>query len=156
MPTILEQLSSKNIANIKTSNGKTITEIMKTEMERLEDCINNQISLFYVSYYPKKYERTYWFSKALYIDSFYEIGNNGTSIEMRLRFDDNLSYGHSLWNGNDAYLPEILNYGWSWKHQPKNPIDRLTQYSGFGFIENGIANYNLNNPYHIKIRVERY
>ncbi|MGX8701358.1 hypothetical protein [Caproiciproducens sp.] len=158
MPTILEQLQSKNIGSLQTSSNQSFADILKREVERLKQCIDDQISIFYMSYSPKVYKRTYKFERALFVDDFLDISTNGTkiTIKMRLRFNDALSYSPSLWHGSDAYLPLILDRGWAWKNQPNNPIDRFSKFSGAHFIEKGIEQFNQDNPLGIKINIQTY
>ena len=51
-----EQLTKIALNNVKTSNGKTLAEMMVQEAQRLYNCIQYHIDKYYKSYEPKIYE----------------------------------------------------------------------------------------------------
>lgn len=140
-----------NVATIRLKNGLTCEEILRHEADRLKSCIQNRINEFYAEYQPKVYQRTFAFQSSLYVDNFVQIGVSGTSLTIKLRFDEN-AYHPSLWGAESGYLPSLLNDGWKWHNSNVN-IYRLSNFDGYKFLEKAVDDYNQDNPYGIKVNI---
>ena len=108
----------------------------------------------YSSYYPSVYHRTGLFQKSLYLDNNIQFIANGKQIKMYIKFND-YAWHDSLWNGSSGYLPILWNYGWAWKDQ-SNPRERFTYWNGNDMFERAISKFEQDNPYGIKVKIEKY
>ena len=154
MSSIAEQLKNLSVNSNVKSNGISWTDILRSEMDRLKQYIQDELDMAYMSYYPKEYHRTGLFQQSLFVDDAVDINASGNQITMYVKFND-LAYHNSLWNGYDGYLPALWSEGWEWKDQ-SNPRERFTFYSGNDFIQNAVDKYNSNNPYGIIVQIEKY
>lgn len=150
--TIEEQLRKINVEKVRLSSGLTLQQALKKEVDRLYNCIQHYIDEYYTSYNPSVYERTYRFQSAMYTQNFLDARVVGNTIQLSITFHDSLAFHDSL-NGDSVYVPILINYGWSHKGYENKPDDHFHKYSGFHFIEKGIADFNRTNPLNIKIDV---
>lgn len=152
MSTIEQQLRKIAIDKVKLSNGMTLRETMKFEINRLYKCIQKYIDLYYDSYEPKAYSRTYRFQGSMYAQDFIDARVVGNTIQLSITFNDDLAF-HDSFSGEKAFVPILINYGWSHSGYESSPDDHFHKYSGFHFIEKGIADFNATNKLGIKIDV---
>lgn len=66
MASIEEQLKKIIVSTVKMSDGLTLQQQLKREVDRLYSCIQKYIDQYYDSYKPKVYERTYRFQGSMY------------------------------------------------------------------------------------------
>ena len=141
------------VSQLRTSSGVTLEEILRNEAQRLKDCIQKFIDEYYGSYSPSVYSRTFRFQRSLSVDDVVEVDVTQNQMRIYLLFDNNLAYHPSAFrNGQNGYVPVLINYGWQWKND-KIHKEHLSYYNGFNFVEKGIALYEQSNPYHIKMSV---
>ena len=151
---IKSQLNNINLNKVKI-NGKPIKTILKEETDRLYRCIQFYIDEYYTTYKPKVYDRTYRFQGAMYVENFLDIKIIGNTIQLQIKFNDDLAMHDSIYDNGVGYVPVLINDGWCWKGWGNKPEDHFHKYSGYHFIEKGIADFNRLNPYHIRINVEK-
>lgn len=151
---IKSQLNNINLNKVKI-NGKPIKTILKEEADRLYRCIQFYIDEYYATYKPKVYDRTYRFQGAMYVENFLDIKIIGNTIQLQIKFNDDLAMHDSIYDNGVGYVPVLINDGWCWKGWENKPEDHFHKYSGYHFIEKGIDDFNRLNPYHIKINVEK-
>ena len=154
MPSIAEQLKDLTINKQITSNGINWADILKNEINRLKQYIQNELDIAYMSYSPKVYHRTGLFKRSLFVDDTVNINASGKQLTMHIKFND-YAWHNSLWNGYSGYLPILWSEGWAWKDQ-SNPIERFTYWDGNGFLQTAIDKYNQDNPYGIVVKIEKY
>lgn len=140
MPSIEEQLR------------RIMTQKLKSETNRLYNCIQRHIDEYYKSYDPSVYQRTYRFQNAMYAQNFLDVKIIGNIIELAVTFNDNLSMHDSI-TGGQVYVPVLINYGWCHKGYENYPEDHFHRYNGYHFIERGIADFNRKNNLGVKINV---
>lgn len=160
MASIANQLKGINIANLKMSNGKTFTQNLKDEADRLRDCIQDKLERYLAENPPSIYNRTGGLESSLQVEDFADIKIIGNNLSINLWFDENANHqsgdGIEGWDGNGetvntAYL---LNYGYTVRKDVW-----FRDYENFGwrkagnFIEDGIAEFNKTNILGIKIDV---
>ena len=158
MASIKEQLRNISVMKYRNKSGLTYSELLKREVDRLYDCIQNRIDEYYDSYDPSKYRRTYRFMGALYAENLVDIRIIENRIELSIKFHPDLAY-HETWtpNGN-GYVPILLNYGFKNKKLKRylgleDDIEHLTVLKPQLFIENGILDWNKTNKLGITIDV---
>lgn len=127
-------------------------KILKTEAKRLKNCIQNQIDNYYESYTPVVggYDRTNRFKTSLYVEDIINLNIISNRIEIKLAFNPDLAWHDSLFSDEGAYVPLLINNGWSWD-EIITPNDHFSNYKGFHYIERGIKDFNRTNPYGIHV-----
>lgn len=154
MSSIADQLKNMNVGKLKMKNGQTYEEMLKKEVIKLKQYVDDEIALAYMSYYPKVYHRTNRFRHSTYVSDDIQYSANGKQITMYVRFND-LAWHNSLWNGSDGYLPLLWSEGWAWKDQ-SDPRERFTYWGGNSMLETAIEKYKMDNPLGLDVRIEKY
>lgn len=181
MASIEEQLNMISLQYARVDDGRTIAEVLKDEVNRLYHCIQKYIDAWYDKYNPQVYERTYRLQGALYAEDLADIRVDKKTLTLSVCVHDDLDYHKNLsevrwtdiheYNGywlEDRIIPIkdehetstllTMNYGW---YAPKlewligRRVDGLTHFSGVGFIEDGIAEWNQTNKFGIKIKFDK-
>lgn len=141
-----------NIASqLKSMQKQAIVEmgkILKKEVLRLKNCIQNRIDEYYSSYSPTTYDRTNKFKNSLMVEDFIDFNVVNNRIKIKLYFNPDLAWHESLFSDEGGYVPQLINSGWSWD-KIITPNDHFSNYKGFHYIEKGIKDFNRNNPYGI-------
>lgn len=135
--------------------GNDLSDLMddpevKVEMENymkqlgnlLKDCIQYYLDLYYAQRSPSVYKRTFGLQNSLQIEDFVNISLDTQLLTINLSFNDNLSWGNSLWNSSDGYKPILIDQGWEVKKDVWfKDIEHFGWQSGANFIENGIKEF---------------
>lgn len=135
-------------------------QFLLKEAENLRKCIQTEINNYYYSYNPSFYKRTYGLKTALNdgkpihfnSSNMIKIDVNAMTLSIELKFNENRSYGKSMFKGEKGYKPLLINSGWSVK---KNvwfkSTYRLGFYEGYDFIKKGIDKYKKDAPSNINV-----
>lgn len=159
---IQDQLNGADIRKLRTSNGKTLSQCLYSEIIRLRDLIQSYLDKYLMSTPPIVYKRTGMLLSSLQVDDFLSIKIINNGLEMAVRFNDNAIHmsgdGIAGWDGNDekVNVAILLNYGYRVKEDVwfKN-IENFGYRTGAYFVEDGVAEFNKNNPYGIKVTIIR-
>lgn len=156
------QLKNIDVTKLKFKNGKTYGQVMVEETNRLRNCIQARLDAYMNSYQPKIYSRTGALQNSLKVDDILNLKVTGKTMSLDIYFDDSGYHrsgdGIQGWDGNGetvntAYL---LNYGYEVE---KDVWFKDIPYFGYRpaghFIEDGIADFEMSNPYGIKIKVHK-
>lgn len=156
------QLKSIDVTKLKFKNGKTYSQVMIEETNRLKNCIQARLDEYMNSYQPKIYKRTGALQNSLKVDDILNLKVTGKTMSLDIYFDDSGYHqsgnGIQGWDGNGetvntAYL---LNYGYEVKEDVWLKDIPYFGYRPAGhFIEDGIADFEMSNPYGIKIKVHK-
>lgn len=156
------QLKRIDVTKLKFKNGKTYSQVMVEEATRLRDCIQARLDEYMNSYQPKIYKRTGALQNSLKVDDILNLKVTGKTMSLDIYFDSSGYHqsgdGIQGWDGNGetvntAYL---LNYGYEVKEDVWFKDIPYFGYRPAGhFIEDGIADFEMNNPYGIKIKVHK-
>jgi uncharacterized secreted protein with C-terminal beta-propeller domain len=150
---------------LKMKNGKSYAQVLKEEVVRLRNCIQNRLDEYMYSHPAKIYERTGRFQSSLRVEDFVDIKVVGTVIILNVYFDESgyhrsgdglYGWNSSDWqsNGETVNTAYLLNYGYQVKQNVWfKDIKNFGYREGAYFIENGIADFQLNNPYGIRIKI---
>lgn len=158
MKGLAAQLSKIKVQDLKTKSGLTYGEILKSEADRLRDCIQHRLDVYLASYTPKVYKRTHFLERSLRVDNIMNIYAVGKTLWIDVYFDDSGYHksgdGITGWKGNGETVNTalLLNYGYRvkadvWFRNKENFGYRR----GGHFIENGILDFLHNNPYGLKV-----
>lgn len=159
------QLKSIDITKLRMSNGKTLSENLYSEANRLRDCIQKRMDIYFATH-PYRYggtkhtyERTGALEDSLKVDDILNIRIVGNTIEIDVFFDDGAIHksgdGIKGWSGNgdEVNTAYLINYGYEVK---KDVWFKDIPYFGYrspaNFVEDGIADFNATNTLGIKIR----
>lgn len=156
------QLKNIDVTKLKFKNGKTYGQVMVEETNRLRDCIQARLDAYMNSYQPKIYSRTGALQNSLKVDDILNLKVTGKTMSLDIYFDDSGYHrsgdGIQGWDGNGetvntAYL---LNYGYEVEKDVWfKDIPNFGYRSAGHFIEDGIADFEMSNPYGIKIKVHK-
>lgn len=142
-----------DLAKHVSKNGLNVSleKILASEGERLKRLIQKYIDLYYASYKPISYKRTYKLKNAIRIDVVKQVGN---ALQLKIYFDDKMTYHESIFGDNyaDGYVIWLIENGHKWKKNSKK-IYRLSYYEGFHPIKKAIAEFNRTNKYGFEIKV---
>lgn len=155
MASIRNQITKIAVMKMRTGTGETYAEKLKREVDRLYDCIQDEINRFYNSYDPRHYHRTNRFKHSLYAEDLVDIRINDNQIELSIRFDSDKVF-HENFNGDhETNVAVILNYGYvSRKLEERiGVVPYFTRREPFLFVENGISRWNKSNTLGIHIDV---
>ena len=96
MASIEEQIKKIVAKKAKLANGRTIEQTLMEAVDYLYMCIQREIDDMYESYTPTVYERRPWHEglrSALYAEDFLDARIKGNSIEVSLKFSNNVLHG---------------------------------------------------------------
>jgi len=160
--TSLEQLSkylsSQAGQNTMTTSGLTIQQLLEQEARRLLNCIQKRINEYYESYTPVMYDRTYGLM-AMRIEDFTDMTVINGTASIKIDFDELEIQAKSIFgDDSSAYnTVELINSGWKVRDGLWfSNIEHLGFQSGAHFIENGVSDFNENNPYNLKIELQGF
>jgi len=160
--TSLEQLSkylsSQAGQSIMTTSGLTIQQILEQEARRLLNFIQKRINEYYESYQPVMYERTYGLF-AMRIEDFTDMSVINGTASIKINFDELEIQAHSIFGDDStAYnTVELINNGWQVRDGLWfSNVEHLGFQKPARFIENGIVDFNADNPYNLKIELQGF
>lgn len=156
------QLKNIDVNKLKFKNGKTYGQVMVEETNRLRDCIQARLDAYMNSYQPKIYSRTGALQNSLKVDDILNLKVTGKTMSLDIYFDDSGYHqsgdGIQGWDGNGETINTayLLNYGYEVKEDVWFKDIPYFGYRPAGhFIEDGIADFEMSNPYGIKIKVHK-
>lgn len=156
------QLKKINAKKIKAKNGKAYGDILYSEAKRLMKCIEYEFNLYMASYTPKVYKRTGSVLSSVCLQDYVQISANGRQISVKIYFDQHAyhpsGFGIKSWNGNGSSVNavQLLNYGYEVKKDVWfKDIENFGYRSGGNFIEKGVDDFLSNNPYGIKVKINK-
>lgn len=149
----IKKYVEKNAGTIKLANGKTVGWILQNESRRMKGYITKHIGMHYMSYSPEYYSRTQRLINSLRIDNMQQEGNQ---LSVKVYFDESTATQSSVVpKGEPGFTPILIDQGWEVKKDVWfKDIHMFGHFEGTGFIKAAVDEYNTNNPYGFKIRVE--
>jgi len=141
------------------SNGLSIETMLKTEAKRLMDCIQNRLDFYYDSYQPVMYERTFGLQSSMSVSDFISLDINSGIATITIDFDKVSTEAHSVfgseWDGYNKV--ELINNGWQVRDGLWfSDVEHFGFQKPARFIENGILDFNADNPYNLKIELQGF
>lgn len=126
-------------------NEKVLLNKLHEAGIELEKLIQDEIDMYYSSYDPVQYNRTYKFKNSLRMSNPIKTGVNEWTIE--IYFDKDLA------DHDGAYVPTLIDEGWDYRNRTNKDIYRFTHYEGYNFIEKAVEKFNSQNKYGFKVKV---
>ena len=155
MASIKEQLMRMAVTQLRMSTGETYAERLKREVDRLYDCIQDEIDKYYLSYTPKVYSRTGMWKDSMYAEDLADIRIEGNQIRLSVKTDPRLAYHWNITGDHLSFVPLLMESGW-WSRNLEAKIgvrDRFTRYEGAHCVKKGIEHWNRNNSLGLTIDV---
>ena len=137
---------ARNAAELQRAAMQKFQDIVAKEGLRFKEILREELLKYYNSYEPSIYNRSWRLFHSIRISPV-QIRDN--SVAVCIYFDQNLSYGLSLFGGIPGFKPILINYGWRWRK--KTGPYRLGYYQGFGFVESAIDRWNRDNKHNLRI-----
>lgn len=158
MASIQDQLNKILVKKAKLVNGKTVEQNLMEAVDYLYICIQKHIDAMYENYTPIKYQRRPFHSglrTAMYAEDFLDARIVGNTVQISVKFSNNVW----AWNFNHTHKSPVnilMNCGWQRSdasgHINNDENDRsIYYYVGYDFIGKGIADFNRNNKWGVKI-----
>jgi len=147
----LEELANyfnKNQQNV-LSNQNTLV-VLEEETQKLAQYIEEEIQNYLSSYVPTVYERTGNWLNSVKISPIVQEGEYLTAI---ITFDERLANHPSLFNGEEGYVPWLMEVGWHWSMDKPHRTYRLSDFEGIQYIRRAVERFNSENKYGIKVSV---
>lgn len=155
------QLKKVDVKKLKHPSGKTYEQILHSEGLRLKSCIQNRLNLYLASYHPVMYDRTGNLKSSLTVDSVADIKVKGKTISINVIFNENAYHnsgdgivGWKSGSNKKSNVARLLNYGYEVKKDVWfKRIKNFGYREGGNFIEDGVNDFEQNNPYGIKVQI---
>lgn len=162
---LMKHFNGKSVSDLKGNQGavgleKSMTDTLKREAELLASCIQDELDKYYNSYSPIVYRRRaerkpkhpYPLRDGINVEPVQvESFKGGKMFSIAVNFKEENAHHPSIFNGEDGFVPNLLNYGWRWKK--KSGPYRLGHYEGAKFVEKGIAQYYKKSRFDFEIRI---
>ena len=164
-----------DLSNILLEEWK---RILYAEAQRLKKCIEDSLAEWYYAYKPVAYKRDENLPNSVDIEEFTEIKIVDDTISVAVYFNElaHRKSGYKLYypttqydkkkkksttvwkkwkgNGKTVNLAYLYNEGYQVTGAWFAHIPMLGFRAATGFIEDGVAEFNSNNPYDIKVNIE--
>lgn len=139
--------------NIRLSNGKTIPEMLKSEADRFVRILQEEVDLWYSTYQPKVYDRSFAMRDSLSVSDYITVKANNRKFSIDIHFNDN-AFSTGYWNRGTINKLLLMNDGYSvQKDTWFKDIPNFGYRKGGRFIESAIARFNIDNSLGITIRL---
>lgn len=154
-------ITSQQISGMKgySSGADSMKRMLEREANLLAQCIQEALDEYYASYEPKVYERREYrghpnpLRKGIKVNPVKVIYSGGSKkYSVAINFAEDNAMHPSIFNGEPGFVPNLLNYGWSWKTRT-GPY-RLAYYEGSHFVEKGIEKYYQRSSTKLSIKIE--
>lgn len=155
MSSIRNQLVKIAVTKMRTPTGETYAEKLKKEIDRLYDCIQDEIDDYYDSYSPKVYKRTGMWKRSMYAEDLVDIRLEGDQIKLSVRTDPRRAYHWNITGDHMSFVNLLMENGWLASNlEAKIGVrNRFTRYEGAHCVKNGIERWNRNNSLGLTIDV---
>lgn len=135
----------KQLLTVSNINSE---KLLVDAANELRDCIIDELLVYYASYQPTEYNRTYKMLEDIRITP---VINNGTDMELTIEMNSN---HRSLFGDEDGNALWLINSGYiAQKLESNGRMDRLTRFEGSNFIQEGIKKFNDRNKLGVQVSV---
>jgi hypothetical protein len=137
-------VTTSNGSPVSSNGGGVVFQDIVKEANKLAAFLNDEIEIYYTTYTPAVYQRTYSFLNSVRVGEP-DVSADGT-VSIEIHFDPELATHDSILGGEAGYVPILLNEVWQWsgKKGELGPY-RFARYEpkmhGRQFIENAIERY---------------
>lgn len=142
----------RKISQLQSIAQQKVYKVLKTEANRLERFLRDEIENYLSSYKPKVYKRTGDLLRSLRVSEPFPYSISG-SFAIKVYFESSLAYHPSLFGGRSGYVPILLDKGWHWSENKRPRIYRLSDFDGIHFIKRAVKRFQSSNKLKLKVLV---
>lgn len=139
-----------DITKLKLNNGRTIKQQLVYEARRFMNILQEELELWYHSYSPTEYERTFKMQNCIYADDYVSVDIDTNKLSIYIRFNDN-AYHKSLWGNEEVNTLLLMNNGFETKSGWHKDIPYFGYREGGHFLEKAIKRFNDSNNFGITV-----
>lgn len=140
-----------DITKIRLKNGRTIAQQMYYEARRFMDILQEEIDIWYRSYSPIEYQRTYKMQHCIYAEDYISVDIDENRLSILIRFKDN-AYHKSLWGNEEVNALLLMNNGFEAKSGWHKDIPYFGYREGGYFLEKAMKRFNDKNEFGITVK----
>ena len=142
-----------DFTKLRLNNGRTIAQQMYYEARRFMAILQEEIDIWYHSYSPTEYERTFKMRKCIYAEQYITVDIDASKLSIRIRFNKD-AYHKSLWGNKEANALLLMNNGFETKSGWHKDIPYFGYREGGHFLEKAMTRFNDTNEFGITVRAE--
>ena len=142
-----------DISKLRLSNGRTIAQQLQYEARRFIDILQEEIDVWYHSYSPVGYERTWKMRNSIYAEDYVSVDVDMRRFAIRIKFTND-AYHKSLWENSEVNVLLLMNYGYEVKAGWHKDIPYFGYREGGHFLEKAMARFNIENEFGITVETE--
>lgn len=142
-----------DVTKLKLSNGRTIAQQMQYEASRFIRILQEEIDIWYHSYSPEEYQRTYKMRNCIYAENYVKVDLNASKLSIRIRFTDE-AYHKSLWGNQEVNTLLLMNNGYHVSNGWHKDIPYFGYREGGHFLEKAVLRFNADNNFGITVEVD--
>lgn len=142
-----------DIRKLRLPNGRTIEQQMKYEAKRFMKILQEEIDIWYRSYSPSIYQRTYAMRDSIYAEDYVEIDSSGTQLTVKIKYTDEAMHD-SLWGDGKINTLLLMNNGYQVQSGWHKNIENFGYREGGHFLERAVERFNRDNSFGIEINID--
>ncbi len=117
------------------------------------DILQEEIDIWYRSYTPVEYERTFKMCNCIYAEQYVTVDIDASKLSIRIRFNKD-AYHKSLWGNEEVNALLLMNNGYETKSGWYKDIPYFGYREGGHFLEKAMARFNDTNEFGITVTAE--
>ena len=126
---------------------------MRYEARQFMDILQEEIDIWYHSYSPVEYQRTFKIHNCIYAENYITVDIDASKLSIRIRFTDN-AYHKSLWGNEEVNILLLMNNGYKTRSGWHKNIPYFGYREGGHFLEKAMARFNNSNEFGITVEAE--
>lgn len=138
---------------LKLNNGKTIEQQLKSEAQRFVDILQEEINIWYNSYSPQIYQRTYSMRNSIRAEDLVRVSVSGDNLLIKIIYDDT-AFHRSLWDTSEINSILLMNNGYQVSQGWHKNIENFGYRDGGHFLEKTIYRFNKENYLGLKLHID--
>ena len=142
-----------DITKLKLNNGRTIVQQLCHEADRFMNILQEEIDIWYRSYTPVEYERSWRMRDSICVDNYVSVSIDATRLSIRVKFNKN-AFHKSLWGNEEVNILLLMNSGYETKSGWHKNIEYFGYRSAGMFLERAIKRFNNTNNFGITVEAE--
>lgn len=115
--------------------------------------LQEEIDIWYRSYTPVEYERSWRMRDSIYVDNYVSVSIDATRLSIRVKFNKN-AFHKSLWGNEEVNVLLLMNYGYETKSGWHKDIPYFGYREGGYFLERAMDRFNNTNEFGIAVEAE--
>ena len=117
------------------------------------DILQEEIDIWYRSYTPMEYERSWKMRDSIYVDDYISVSIDTTRLSIRIKFNQN-AFHKSLWGNEEVNALLLMNDGFETKNGWHKDIPYFGYREGGHFLEKAMKRFNDSNEFGITVEAE--